>query len=368
MAGSNFGKLFRITTFGESHGAGLGVVIDGCPSGLQLSMDDIRPYLKRRRPGQNAFTTSRKEEDEIEILSGVFNGFTTGTPISMLVRNTNAHSQDYSEIAKYYRPGHADYTFDQKYGFRDYRGGGRSSGRETVSRVAAGAVAAKLLKEFGIDVMAYTRAISDISLPANILPKITREDILNSPLFMPDKECSKQASDYLIKIRQEHDSCGGVIECTIKNPFVGLGEPVFDKLDARLSAALFSIGAVKAVEIGAGCGASLLTGSENNDSFFMEDGLIKKRTNNSGGILGGLSDGDIILVRVYIKPTPSISKRQMTVDSAGNEIPIEIGGRHDPIIVPRAVVVVESMCSITIADLLLENMVSNISNLRKVYC
>ena len=370
MAGSNFGTLFHISTWGESHGAGLGVVIDGCPAGLSLSKDDIMPYMNRRKPGTNDFTTPRKEADDIEILSGVFNGLTTGTPISMMVRNADQHSKDYNKIANYYRPGHADYTFDEKYGFRDYRGGGRSSGRETLARVAAGAVAAKLLKEFGIEVLAYTHSIGDITLPKQVVDNkenITKEAVLNSSLFMPDKETTKKAEEYLYNIKKELNSSGGVVECIAKGLPTGLGEPVFDKLDAKLGQALFSLGAVKAVEIGAGFAASRSTGLSNNDEFILKDGKTAKATNHSGGVLGGISDGSTLVVRADFKPTPSIAATQHTVNKNLEEIEINIEGRHDPIVVSRAVVVVEAMTALVLADLLLQNSVSRLDNLKKIY-
>ena len=370
MAGSNFGTLFHISTWGESHGAGLGVVIDGCPAGLSLGKDDIMSYMNRRKPGANAFTTPRKEADEIEILSGVFNGLTTGTPISMMVRNADQHSKDYDKIAGYYRPGHADYTFDEKYGFRDYRGGGRSSGRETLARVAAGAVAAKLLKEFGIEVLAYTHSIGDITLPKHLLDNkenITKEAVLNSSLFMPDEDTTKKAEEYLYNIKKELNSSGGVVECIAKGLPTGLGEPVFDKLDAKLGQALFSLGAVKGVEIGDGFTASHSTGLSNNDAFILKDGKIAKATNHSGGVLGGISDSSTLVVRADFKPTPSIASTQHTVNKNLEEIEINIEGRHDPIVVSRAVVVVEAMTALVLADLLLQNSVSRLDNLKKIY-
>lgn len=364
MAGSSFGNIFRITTWGESHGAALGVVIDACPAGLSLSAADIQVYLDRRKPGQTKISTPRKESDEIEILSGIFEGQTTGTPISMLVRNTSQHSSDYSEIANYYRPGHADYTFDAKYGFRDYRGGGRSSGRETVGRVAAGAVAAKLLREFGIDLCAYTKSIGPVSADMN---KFDRLAIMSTPTCMPDPEASARAESYLADCMRSYDSAGGVIECVVRGVPVGLGDPVFEKLDANLAKAVMSIGAVKAVEIGDGIGAASSHGSDYNDVFRMEDDKITKTTNHAGGTLGGISDGADIILRAYIKPTPSIFSPQKTVNKQGENIEISIKGRHDPVIVPRAVVVVESMAAVTIADALLMNAGARLDSLKKIY-
>lgn len=364
MAGSSFGNIFRITTWGESHGEALGVVVDGCPAGLDLNTEDIQAYLNRRKPGQTKISTPRKEADAVEILSGIFEGKTTGTPISMLVRNTSQHSADYSEIADYYRPGHADYTFDMKYGFRDYRGGGRSSGRETIGRVAGGAVAAKLLHEFGIELTAYTKSIGPVSIDRE---KFDRQAIKSTPTCMPDKDASDRAESFLSDCMRNHDSAGGVIECIITGVPAGLGDPVFDKLDANLAKAIMSIGAVKAVEIGDGVDVSTLHGSDNNDAFYMKDDTVTKKTNHAGGILGGISDGSDIILRAHVKPTPSIFSPQKTVNRQGENIEVSIKGRHDPIIVPRAVVVVETMAAITIVDALLMNAGSRLDNLKKIY-
>lgn len=364
MAGSTFGTIFKITTWGESHGKGLGVVIDGCPAGIHLSENDIQKFLDRRKPGQSKITTQRKEADEVEILSGVFEGRTTGTPISMIVKNTSQISKDYSEIASCYRPGHADYTFDAKYGFRDYRGGGRSSGRETIGRVAAGAVAALALQQLGIEVTAYTKAIHDIEInPENI----DFSAILETPTCMPDREASKKAEEYLAKCMENMDSAGGVIECVAKHVPAGIGDPVFEKLDANLSKAIMSIGAVKAVEIGDGIQVATANGSTNNDAFRMTDGKVFKKTNHAGGILGGMSDGSDIILRAYVKPTPSIFSTQETINKDMEEIEIQIKGRHDPIIVPRAVVVVEAMTAITLFDALLVNMTARMDSIKKFY-
>ena len=364
MAGSSFGKEFQISTWGESHGPGIGVVIDGCPSGLSLCASDIQKYLNRRKPGQNAYTTARKEADEAEILSGVFEGRTTGNPISILVRNTDQRSHDYSQIKECYRPGHADYTFDVKYGFRDYRGGGRSSGRETIGRVAGGAVASALLKELGITVTAYTKAIGPYEIPTE---EYDLSVISSSPLFMPHLGYSKKAEAYLKECMEKKDSAGGIIECIIEGMPAGIGEPVFQKLDALLAHAMLSIGSVKGFEIGSGFSASRSKGSLNNDAFCMDEGKIVKKTNHAGGVLGGMSDGSPVLFRVAIKPTPSISSMQHTVTSGLEDTQISIHGRHDPVIVPRAVVVVESMAAVTVADLLLQNMHSSMDGVRRFY-
>lgn len=363
MAGSSIGNIFKITTWGESHGKALGVVIDGVPAGLDLCEEDIQKFLDRRKPGTSSITTPRKEADKAEIMSGVFEGKTTGTPISIIVYNTSQHSQDYDEIASYYRPGHADYTFDSKYGFRDYRGGGRSSGRETIGRVAAGAIASKILEGLGITVEAYTKSIG----PVVCDDIYSRENVLNTPTAMPDLSANDKAISYITNMREKCDSVGGVMECKINGLPAGIGETVFDKLDANLAKAVMSIGAVKAVEIGDGVGVSTMLGSENNDSFVMKDGKITKSTNHSGGILGGMSDGSEIIIRAHVKPTPSIFSSQNTVNKNGEEISVNIKGRHDPIIIPRAVVVMESMCAITILDSLLTNMSSTIDGIKKFY-
>ena len=356
MAGSTLGKNIVISTWGESHGKALGCVIDGFPAGMELDERDIQKFLDRRKPGTSSATTSRKEDDLVEILSGVFEGRTTGTPISLMVKNTSQRSADYSEIAGYYRPGHADYGFDEKYGFRDYRGGGRSSGRETIGRVASGALCSKLLSQMGVEVCAYTKSIGDIEIDPY---RFDKSAIYSTPTAMPDADADKRAMELIQKCREDMDSVGGVIECRITGVPAGIGEPVFDKLDARLSQAIMSIGAVKAVEFGDGTKVSRYRGSENNDEFEMlADGSVSKKTNHSGGVLGGMSDGSDIIVRAYIKPTPSIARTQSTINKSGENIDINIKGRHDPVVVPRAVVVVESMCALTLLDLMISNMSS----------
>lgn len=364
MAGSSFGTIFRITTWGESHGNALGVVVDGCPAGLALSEGDIQLYLDRRKPGKSAISTPRKEEDAVEILSGVFEGKTTGTPISLLVRNTSQISRDYGEIATCYRPGHADYTFDAKYGFRDYRGGGRSSGRETIGRVAAGAIACKLLQEMGITVLAYTRSLGPIEAD---LSHFDSKAILNTPTAMPDFGANEKALAYLKERKAEHDSVGGCMECLVRELPAGLGDPVFEKLDANLAKAIMSIGAVKAVEIGDGCAVSAKLGSENNDAFRMNGEKIEKKTNHAGGVLGGISDGSTLLVRAHVKPTPSIFQPQQTVSQDGKDMELSIKGRHDPVIVPRAVVVMECMTAITILDAMMVNMSAKLDSMKEFY-
>lgn len=365
MSGSITGKNIQISTWGESHGKALGVVIDGFPAGMDLNENDIQKFLNRRKPGTSAATTPRKEDDIVEILSGVFDGKTTGTPISLMIRNTSQKSSDYSEIANYYRPGHADFGFDSKYGFRDYRGGGRSSGRETIGRVASGAICSKLLSMMGIEVCAYTSAIGDVSIDSN---KFDKTAILKTPTAMPDEEADKKAMKLIQKAREDQDSLGGIIECRITGVPAGIGEPVFDKLDALLSSAVMSIGAVKAVEIGDGTRVATYHGSENNDAFVASaEGQISKETNHSGGILGGISDGSEIVLRAYVKPTPSIAQTQSTVNKTGENISINIHGRHDPVVVPRAVVVVEAMCAFVVLDLMISNMSSKAESIINFY-
>lgn len=364
MAGSSFGTLFRITTWGESHGPGLGAVIDGCPAGLSLCEEDIQRFLDRRKPGQSAYVTQRRESDRARIMSGVFAGRTTGTPISILIMNEDQHSSDYSDIALVYRPGHADYTYDAKYGFRDYRGGGRSSGRETAARVAAGAVAAKLLEQLGIKVCAYSQCIGGNGIDYDRFDIAERD---RNPFAMPDAEAAKAVEADAQTAISSLDSLGGIIECVVSNMPAGLGEPVFDKLDANLAKAVLSIGAVKGFEIGDGFMVAELKGSENNDEFYMEKGKVRKRTNHSGGVLGGISDGGDIVFRAAVKPTPSIASLQNTVTRDGEDTSVAVRGRHDPMIVPRAVVVVEAMTACTIADMLLQNACSRLENIEKIY-
>lgn len=372
MAGSSFGSHFLISTWGESHGKGIGVVVDGCPAGLSLCEADIQKFLNRRKPGQSRYATPRKEDDKVEILSGVFEGQTTGTPISLAVFNENQRSKDYGEIASYYRPGHADYTFDEKYGFRDYRGGGRSSGRETIGRVAGGAIAVKILEQLGISFFTYARAIGPITIPQSAKDllsnyKEAQEQSLANPLYMPDAESAQEAQNYLEECMKRTDSAGGIIEGIITGVPAGIGEPVFNKLDANLAKAMFSIGAVKGFEIGDGFLAASSTGSKNNDHFTVQNGQVTTATNHAGGILGGISSGAPIIFRAAIKPTPSIAATQQTVNKAGEAISISIHGRHDPIIVPRAVVVVESMAALTLLDLMMENISAQMDYLKNFY-
>lgn len=364
MAGSTYGNLFKISTWGESHGKALGVVVDGCPAGIDLTEEDIQIFLDRRKPGQSKYTTQRNEDDKVEILSGVFEGKTTGTPISMIVRNKDHHSADYGQIANCYRPGHADYTFDEKYGFRDYRGGGRSSGRETIGRVAAGAIASKILRSLGIEITTYSKSIGNVEIDYN---KFDKSEIPNNPMYMPDNNAAVKAGDLLKDKMEKMDSVGGIIECLVDGMPAGIGETVFDKLDANLAKAVMSIGAIKGVEFGDGFKVAGLTGSTDNDGFKIENNIIEKTSNHAGGILGGMSDGSQIILRAAVKPTPSIARSQDTVNKLGENISINIKGRHDPIIVPRAVVVVESMVAVTLVDMLFTNMTARIDKIIGFY-
>jgi len=346
-------------TWGESHGRGVGVTVDGCPAGLELCEDDIQSYLDRRKPGQSKFTTARQEGDRVEILSGVFDGRTTGTPLALMIRNQDQRSGDYSNIMDVYRPGHADYCFDEKYGVRDYRGGGRASGRETIGRVAAGAVAVRLLARYGIRVTAYTKSIGEYEIDPSRFDIRARDE---NRLYMPDAAAAAAAGEWLTGLMKERDSAGGVVECVITGVPAGVGEPVFDKLDACLAKAVMSIGAVKGFEIGDGFAAARSRGSVNNDAFDLDqDGGIRKKSNHAGGILGGISDGSDIILRAAFKPTPSIAMPQQTVNNKHERVPVEIHGRHDPVVVPRAVVVVEAMAALTVLDLYLLSRHSRLS-------
>lgn len=350
MTGNVFGHLFRTTTWGESHGKAVGCVVEGSPSGLTLSENDIQQELDRRRPG-GKLASSRKEQDKVEILSGVFENRTTGTPISLLVWNKDIDSKPYEKFKDLFRPGHADYTYFAKYGIRDWRGGGRASARETVSRVAAGAIAKKILKNFGISVGGYSKEIAGIKCdsPQDFEETVQRAE--SSELRCPDEEAAKQMEEKLVEARKEEDSVGGTAEIVVRNAPAGLGEPVFNKLEAYLAQAIMSVPAVKGVEIGAGFEVSHMKGSENNDPITVDKGDIRFETNNAGGILGGISNGEDIVLRAAIKPTPSISQKQKTVNyKKMKEEEIEIKGRHDPCIVPRAIPVLEAMSALVITD------------------
>jgi chorismate synthase len=347
MAGNTFGSVFRITTFGESHGAALGVIIDGCPAGLEISEEEIQQDLDRRRPGQSSMTTQRKESDRAEILSGVFEGKTTGTPIALLIRNEDHRSKDYDKLKDLFRPGHADYTYWMKYGHRDYRGGGRASARETAARVAAGAVARKLLAALhGVDVYAYVA-----ELGGHQAERFDRAQIEQNPFRVADAELVPQLERLLQECKKQGDTIGGVVECIADNVPAGLGEPVFEKLDAAIASAIMGINAVKGVEIGDGFQSAKLRGSENNDPFVPRPGGgVMTATNRAGGTLGGISNGMPLLVRAAFKPTASIHKQQQTVTMGGDVAPLVVGGRHDPTVLPRAVPIVEAMMCLVLAD------------------
>ncbi len=351
MAGNTIGSVFRVTTWGESHGAALGAVVDGCPPGLSLNEPDIQQALDRRKPSTAVSSTTRKEQDKVEILSGIFEGKTTGTPISLAIKNIDAMSSSYDELKDVFRPGQGDFTYLQKYGIRDWRGGGRASGRETAARVAAGAIAAKLIALSGIDVIAYTLAIGSIGIDRDKMPsdKNLRKSVYENVLFCPDTQAAAEMEKKIEEVRKMGDSLGGVVEIVVRGCPSGLGEPVFDKMDADLAKALMSIGSVKAVEIGDGFSLAGMQGSQSNDQM-TKKGFM---TNYAGGILAGITNGEEIILRAYCKPIPSIAKPQKTIDSRGRERIIEIQGRHDICVLPRIVPVCEAMVNMVVADHLL---------------
>ena len=353
---SIFGQLFRISTFGESHGGGVGVIIDGCPPQIEITPEEIQYELNRRKPGQSKITTPRKEADLCEILSGVFQGKTLGTPIAIVIRNKDARSQDYDEMALKYRPSHADATYDAKYGFRNWQGGGRSSARETIGRVAAGAIAKKILQQVaGVEIIAYVKRIKNLEAVVDH-DTVTNEQVESNIVRCPDANCAEQMIDLIEQIRQEKDSLGGVVECVVRNVPKGLGEPVFDKLEADLAKAIMSLPATKGFEIGSGFAGTTLTGSEHNDEFYIdEQGNTRTKTNRSGGIQGGISNGENIVFRAAFKPTATIGKEQNTVDKEGKETTLAAKGRHDPCVLPRAVPMVDSMVALVLCDHLLRH-------------
>ena len=354
MAGNTFGKIFKITTFGESHGKGIGVILDGCPAGIEIDEEFIQSELARRKPGQSKIVTQRKESDTVQILSGIFEGKSTGTPIGMVIYNADARSKDYSHIADKFRPSHADFTYDYKYGgIRDYRGGGRSSARETASRVAAGAIAKLMLKQMGISVQAYVSQVGELRLEKSYLSldlAQTEENIVRCP----DPQLAEQMIDYIKEVRKAGDTVGGVVNAVIKGCPAGVGEPAFEKLHARLGLAMLSINACKGFEYGSGFEGVKMRGSEHNDRFYSEDGQIKTVSNHSGGIQGGISNGMDIYFRVAFKPVATIVHEQESVDKAGNPATVVGKGRHDPCVVPRAVPIVEAMAALVLADQILE--------------
>lgn len=356
---NTFGRAFTITTFGESHGKGLGVIIDGCPAGVEIDEEFIRSEMQRRKPGQSKITTQRKEEDEFQILSGVFEGKSTGTPLSIIILNTDQKSKDYSHIADKFRPSHADYTYHYKYGIRDYRGGGRSSARETAARVAAGAVAKLMLRSFGITVHAYVSQAGPIKLekPYTELDlSLTESNIVRCP----DPVLAEQMIAYIDEVRKDRDTVGGVVSCVATGVPPGLGEPVFDRLHAALGHAMLSINAVKGFEYGSGFEGVHMRGSAHNDAFYKEGDRVRTRTNHSGGIQGGISNGEDIYFRVAFKPVATIMQDQESVNEAGEATVVSGKGRHDPCVVPRAVPIVEAMCALVLADFLLLNRMSKL--------
>lgn len=350
MSGNTIGKMFKITTFGSSHGTALGAVVDGCPAGLKLSKEDIQKELDKRRPGTSKVTTSRGETDEVQLLSGIFEGKTDGTPITAVVYNKDMNSSAYKPLRNKPRPGHADYGWVNKYGHYDYRGGGRASGRTTIGHVIGGAVAKKILEKLNIKVIAHVTKVGNIEAQKIELTKI-EENIENNSVRCADLEAAAKMEELILDLKQKGDSVGGIVETVVLNAPAGLGEPVFDKLDADIAKALMGIGSVKGVEIGAGFEAAGLKGSQMNDEFYIENNEVKTKTNNSGGILGGISNGMPIITRMAVKPTPSISKVQKTVDlEKRNNTEIEIRGRHDPCICPRVTSVAESSIAVVLAD------------------
>ncbi len=358
---NTFGHIFRITTFGESHGKGIGVTIDGCPAGLELDLDFLASEMKRRKPGQSKITTPRKEKDELQILSGTFEGKTTGTPLAIFIPNQDQKSNDYSHIADKFRPSHADYTYQKKYGNRDYRGGGRSSARETAARVAAGAVAKLFLKSKGISIQGYVSQVGNITLQKSYSElDFSYNKKGENIIRCPDAETANQMIDLIEKVKNEGDTIGGVVSCVLENVPVGLGEPVFDKLHAELGKAMLSINAVKGFEYGSGFEGIKLKGSEHNDEFYTdENGKIRTKTNYSGGIQGGISNGEDIYFKVAFKPVATLMKDQESIDKEGNKTIVSGKGRHDPCVVPRAVPIVEAMAALVIADFYLRQKVAN---------
>jgi chorismate synthase len=351
---SSFGTLFRITTFGESHGQGVGAVIDGCPPQIPLDEANIQPQLDRRRPAQSELTTARQEADRVTILSGVDNGVTLGTPIALLVKNTDQRPADYRRLRSVPRPSHADYTYRIKYGIQASSGGGRASARETVGRVAAGAVAEKFLSErYGIEIVAWVSAVATIEAPSPELSSIIRKDVDRSAVRCPDSDAAEKMQDAIIAAKKAGDSLGGIISCVCRNIPAGLGEPVFDKIEALLAQAMLSIPATKGFEIGLGFAGSSMQGSAHNDVFIKKGAQLGTKTNYSGGVQGGISNGEPIIFRVAFKPPATISLPQKTVDFEGNDTVLEAGGRHDPCVVPRAVPIVESMAALVLVDLAL---------------
>lgn len=362
MSGNTFGVNFKVTVFGESHGEMIGMVIDGCPAGLDIDLDFIQSELDRRKPGQSKITTQRKEDDHFKIVSGVFEGKTTGTPITGLIENKDQQSRDYSHIQDKYRPSHADYTYDQKYGHRDYRGGGRSSARETAARVMAGAIAKLILKKLNVEIFAYVSKVGTIEMSQKI-HEVNPLLIDSNIVRCPEEKIAKKMIAHIEEIKSSGDTIGGVVTCQIKNCPIGLGEPVFDKLHAELGKGMLSINAVKGFEYGSGFSGVELKGSEHNDEFFSQDDFIQTKTNHSGGIQGGISNGMDIYFNVAFKPVATIMKSQDSVDIEGQQVKVVGKGRHDPCVVPRAVPIVEAMAAITLVDFYLRNLSSQLGDI-----
>lgn len=360
MAGNSFGHLFRITTFGESHGGAVGVVLDGCPPGIEISEEEIQVELDRRKPGQSKITTPRKEADKIKILSGMFEGKTTGTPILLIAYNEEFESDDYLELKDAYRPSHADYTYEAKYGFRDWRGSGRASARETLARVAAGAIAKKYLKQkLGIEFISFVDQVGDIKADIDF-NAVTSDEVESNIIRCPDQQAAEKMIKLVESVRDEGDSVGGIIMGVIKNVPAGLGEPVFDKLNADLGKAMLSINAVKGFEIGSGFEGTKLKGSQHNDSFYMREGKVRTKTNYAGGVVGGISNGETIYFRVAFKPVSTIKKEQLTVTRNKKEVTLKAAGRHDPCVLPRAVPIVDAMAALVIMDHYLRHKAQNL--------
>lgn len=355
---NSYGSLFRISTFGESHGLAIGVVIDGCPAGLEIDETFIQTELNRRKPGQSKITTQRKEDDTFKILSGVFEGKSTGTPIAIVIENQDQRSKDYNHVAELFRPSHADYTYDAKYGNRDYRGGGRSSARETAARVAAGAIAKLLLQKTGVTINAFVSQVGELKAPHYTQLDLSKTE--DNIVRCPDPATAEKMITLIDQVRLDRDTIGGLVTCVIKNTPVGLGEPVFDKLHAELGKAMLSINAVKGFEYGSGFEGIHLRGSQHNDEFYNEGGRIRTKTNHSGGVQGGISNGEDIYFNVAFKPVATIMQDQQSVDKSGGEVTVSGKGRHDPCVLPRAVPIVEAMAALVIADFLLRARLSKI--------
>ena len=354
MSGNTFGHIFKLTTFGESHGVAIGGIVDGCPAGLELNLEFIQQQLDRRKPGQSKITTQRKESDTIEFLSGIFEGITTGTPIGFIIKNDDQKSNDYAHLKDTFRPSHADYTYQSKYGIRDYRGGGRSSARETACRVVGGAIAQLMLKYYGISVNAYVSQVGEIVSLKNY-QQLNLEQTYKNPVRCADENVVDAMFNFIDKIRKEGDTIGGVVSCVIQKVPVGLGSPIFDRLEADLAKAMLSINASKGFEFGSGFSGTTQKGSEHNDAFYVDNKKVKTKTNNSGGIQGGISNGEDIFFRVAFKPVATIMQKQQTVDVDLNETEMMGKGRHDPCVLPRAVPIVEAMAALVIVDHLLLN-------------